>query len=64
MQVSHLPEEALQFKDGWVAFSGNLKRIVGHGPTPTDAVRMAKDAGEEHAFLLFIPEKWPDSIVA
>lgn len=60
MNGIHAPEEASQYKDEWVAFSIDLKRVVGHGRTPTEAVEMAQKADEPHAFLLFVPGKGPD----
>lgn len=63
MPAVHLPEEAAEYKNEWVAFSIDLKRVVGHGLTTTEAVQMAEDAGEPHAFLLFIPDRWPDALV-
>lgn len=63
MPKMSFPEEALAFKNEWVAFSGGFKRVVGHGPTTTDALRMAEEAHEEHAFLIFIPEEWPEFLV-
>lgn len=58
-----MTEDALKYRNEWVAFSGDLQRIVGHGLTAKEAVQMAKDDNEEHAILLFIPQEWPEVLV-
>lgn len=63
MPVTQLPKEALEYKNQWVAFSLDFQRVVGNGADPESAVRMAKEAGEPHAILFFIPEEWPEVLV-
>lgn len=63
MPVTHLPEEALQYKNQWVAFPLDFKRVIGNGIDPETAVKMAEEAGEPHAILFFIPEEWPEVLV-
>jgi predicted RNase H-like HicB family nuclease len=58
-----MTDDALKYKNEWVAFSADFQRVVGHGTTTKDASDMAKEAGEEHAILFFIPEEWPDVLV-
>jgi hypothetical protein len=58
-----LTEDALKYKNEWVAFSADYQRVVGHGVTGREAAQQAKNAGEKHAILLFIPEEMPDLIV-
>jgi hypothetical protein len=59
----NLSEDALNYKNQWVAFSGDLQRVVGHGLTSLEAQEMAQRANQPHAFLLFIPEKWPNVLM-
>lgn len=63
MPFLQLPLEALQYKRQWVALSPDLTRVVSHGQTPDEALQAAKDAGEENALLLFIPDQWPQTLV-
>lgn len=63
MRPIRMTEDALNYKNEWVAFSGDFQRVVGHGVTTKEASGMAKEAGEEHAILFFIPEQWPDALV-
>jgi hypothetical protein len=63
MPVIHLPEEALNYKNQWVAFSSDFLRVVGHGPTAKEAHDDALESGEEHAVLFYIPKKWPDLLM-
>jgi predicted RNase H-like HicB family nuclease len=62
MEQIQMTEDALNYKNEWVAFSGDFHRVVGHGPTPEEATAQARSAGEKHAILLFIPEVWPDQL--
>lgn len=57
-----MTEEALRYKNEWVAFSPDFQRVVGHGRTPDEASAMAKKSGEE-GILFFVPEEWPDVLV-
>jgi len=57
MSVIVAPEEALQYMNQWVAFSIDLKRVVGHGSTSLDAQEMAYSAGEPHAVLFFMADE-------
>ncbi len=63
MPAVQMPEEALQYKLQWVALSPDLLRLVGHGVTPDAALESAKDQGEEHAVLLYIPNEWPHTLI-
>jgi hypothetical protein len=58
-----ITEDVQNYKGEWVALSGDLRRVVGHGATGKEAHRQANEAGEEHAFLLFIPEYVPDILI-
>lgn len=62
-ELNRLTEEALKYKNEWVAFSADYQRVVGHGVTGKEASQQARDHGEEHAILLFIPEQMPDILV-
>lgn len=63
MELIYWTEEALNYKNEWVAFSADYQRVVGHGVTSEEAYDMADKAGEPHAYLLFIPERWPDAFI-
>ncbi len=63
MAFLQMPEEALQYKRQWVALSPDFLRLVGHGPTPKEALEKAKEGGEEHAVLLYIPDEWPHALI-
>lgn len=39
----------------WIAMSSDQTRMVGHGPTIDDAVKSAKEAGEEKPVLIKMP---------
>jgi predicted RNase H-like HicB family nuclease len=60
IQQLKFTEDALNYRGQWVAFSEDLQHIVGHGKTPRIALQQAEDAGEEHAVLLYIPDRYPD----
>ena len=62
MKPIHMTEEALLYRNEWVAFSADFQRIVGHGATAKEASDMAKNTDEE-GILFFIPEEWPDVLV-
>lgn len=49
-------EQGLMYRGQWVAFSGDLQRVVGHGKTPGEAEGMAKADNEEHAVLHFVDD--------
>lgn len=63
MAPLHMTDEALQYKNQWVAFSLDFQRVVGHGPSASEAKEMADEANEEHAILFFIPEYWPETLL-
>lgn len=58
-----ITEDVQNYKGEWVALSGDLQRVVGHGATGREAHHQADEAGEEHAFLLFIPVYVPDILI-
>jgi len=58
----HLSDEALLYKGQWVAFSPDFKHVVGNGVTAKEAHDMARETGENLAFLFFMPERWPDAL--
>jgi len=60
VQRMKFTEDALKYKGEWVAFSLDLQRVVGHGATPVIATQEAEETEEEHAILLFIPDRYPD----
>jgi hypothetical protein len=39
----------------WIALSMDEKRVMGHGTTISDAVKAAKEAGEEQPVLIKMP---------
>ena len=57
----NLTPDAQNYKNQWVAFSGDFQRVVGHGKTAKEASDMARAAHEPHAILYFI-EEHPDEI--
>ena len=63
MEQIHITDDALNYRNEWVAVSGDFQRIVGHGLTPEEATDQADRAGEKHAILFFMPEHWPDRLV-
>ena len=63
MPVIQLPQEAQNYKRQWVALSSDFSRVVGHGPTPEEALKSAGEAGEQDAVLLYIPEEWPQTLI-
>lgn len=63
MTPIHMTDDALQYKNEWVAFSLDFQRVVGHGPSAIEAKKMADEADEEHAILFFIPEYLPDTLI-
>ncbi len=63
MEQIHITDDALNYRNEWVALSGDFRRVVGHGATPEEATAQADEAGEEHAILFFMPERWPDRLV-
>lgn len=62
MKPIKMTEEALKYKDEWVAFSPDFQRVLGHGSTPRKASAMAGRAAEE-SILFFIPKQWPNVLV-
>jgi hypothetical protein len=63
MKETQITDDALNYKNEWVAVSGDFQRVVGHGQTPEEATDQADQAGEEHAILFFMPSRWPDRLV-
>lgn len=57
MRWPKMTEDVLNYRGEWVALSGDLQRVVGHGKTAREAVAMAKESYEEHVFPLFIPKE-------
>lgn len=49
-----MTEDVWNYQGELIALSGDLQRVVGYGQDP---IKMAKEAGEEHAFLYFVPKE-------
>jgi hypothetical protein len=41
----------------WVALSSDGQRVVGHGPTPSAALKQAHKKGERNPILMGAPER-------
>ena len=46
------------YEGEWVALSSDQKRVMGHGPTPHDALEMAKEKGEKDPILFGVPDAY------
>jgi len=46
------------YEGEWVALSSDQKRVVGHGPTPHNALEMAKEKGEKDPILFGVPDAY------
>jgi len=62
MKPVYFTEEALKYRNEWVAFSLDCQQVLGHGHTPEEATYMAEETGEEY-FMYFIPDESGEIIV-
>jgi predicted RNase H-like HicB family nuclease len=44
--------------NSWLALSGDETKVVGHGSSYEEAVKMAEEAGETDPILIKTPDEW------
>ena len=53
----NLAELLAPYKGEWVALSHDERSVLGHGPAIDDAIRQARDKGENRPILIKAPDK-------
>ena len=53
----NLAELLAPYKGEWVALSHDANTVLGHGPTIDDAIKQARDKGENRPILIKAPDK-------
>lgn len=52
-----MTEDVLNYREEWVALSGDLQKILAHGVDLREVMSIARETGEEHIFPLFIQKE-------
>lgn len=57
VRCARMTEDIFNYQGKWITLSSDLQRVVGYGEDGRDAILMAREAGEEHAFLYFVQKE-------